>query len=215
MILENKNTTVAFRCPSCFKAVLSGVNIFRLSGDLLRLRCPECGEALTVQKTPDRKYRLSVPCVFCASPHNLLISESSLFGEDLFSVPCGFTGMDIFWAGKENEVRAALEKSDRELEALLDDNAREKLSLMHREAEEDSPDPAVEHVVRFLICELEEEGRISCYCKDEGEIPLYDFQILSERVRIFCHCCGADAYLPLRSEADAEHFIGIDSLELN
>ena len=48
----------------------------------------------------------------------------------------------------------------------------------------------------------------------EGEIPLYDFQILSERVRVFCHCCNAEAYLPLRSEADAEDFIKTDRLDL-
>ena len=51
-------------------------------------------------------------------------------------------------------------------------------------------------------------------CKEEGEIPLYDFQILSERVRVFCHCCNAEAYLPLRSEADAEDFIKTDRLDL-
>ena len=87
------------------------------------------------------------------------------------------------------------------------------LSALKREDKE-KVDPAVENVVHFLLCELEEEGKITCYCKEEGEIPLYDFQILSERVRVFCHCCNAEAYLPLRSEADAEDFIKTDRLDL-
>ncbi len=213
MILENKNTTVAFRCPICGKAILSGINIFRLSADMLRLRCPDCDQALTVERTKEGKIRLSVPCMICAHPHNLLISENALFGEGLFAVPCGLSGIDIFFAGEEKEVQQALERSGKELQALMDDAGIDSFALLHTE-EEETPDPAVEHVVRFLLCELEDEGKISCYCKEEGEIPLYDFQVLSERVRVFCHCCNAETYLPLRSEADAEHFISIDSLEL-
>ena len=213
MIIDNKNATVAFRCPICGQAILSGVNIFRLSGDMLRLVCPECGEALTMVRTNDGKLRVSAPCPLCAEPHQFVIDRSALLTNRLFAVPCPLSGVGVFFAGEEDAVREAVEKSGKKLQAILQDAGVENFSALHRK-EDELPDPAIEHIVRFLLCELEEEGKISCYCKEEGEIPLYDFQVLSERVRVFCHCCNAETYLPLRSEADAEHFIGIDKLEL-
>ena len=214
MILENRNATIAFRCPSCGQAIFSGVNIFRLSGDMLRLRCPDCDESLTMVRTNDKKIRLSVPCALCANPHQAVVSEAMLLSQSLFAIPCPFSGIDIFFAGEEKQVAEAVDKSSLQLQNLFEQAGVEDLSLLHPKDPEELPDPAVEHIVRFLLCELEDEGKISCYCKDEGELPLYDFQVLSERVRVFCHCCNAETYLPLRSEADAEHFINIDKLEL-
>ena len=216
MILESKHTTIAFRCPICAKAILSGVNLFRLQGDLLKLKCPDCDTALTVHKTNEGNFRLSVPCLFCPKPHSYVLGADSFFNGDLFSLPCGLSGMDILYMGKEERVKEALDESEKELFDILEEEDLQQLSMMHQNnrEEEEMPDPGVEHVVRFLLCELEDEGKISCFCDGKEEIPLYDFQFLSERVRIFCHCCNAETYLPLRSEADAEHFIRMDALEL-
>ena len=100
MILESKETTLAFRCPLCGQSILSGVNLFRISGDLLRLRCPDCDTALTLNKTNDGKFRLSVPCMFCPKPHSYLLGESTLFNKELFALPCGLSGMDVLYIGK-------------------------------------------------------------------------------------------------------------------
>ena len=154
-----------------------------------------------------------MPCLICAHPHNLTISKEAFFTDDLFSVPCSLSGLDILFVGEKEKVEKALSDSGKELERLLQDAGIDDLSALKREDKE-KVDPAVENVVHFLLCELEEEGKITCYRKEEGEIPLYDFQILSERVRVFCHCCNAEAYLPLRSEADAEDFIKTDRLDL-
>lgn len=213
MIIDSKNTTVAFRCPRCGNAILSGVNIFRLSGDMVRLRCTDCDEALTIRRASEGKMLLSVPCLVCARPHNLTVNENTFFCDDLFTFPCPISGIDTLFAGKEEKVKEALDKSAEELTALLDEAGIDNLSALHGE-EEDPSQTAIEDVVHFLLCELEDEGRITCYCKEAGEIPLYDFQILSERVRVFCHCCNAEAELPLRSEADAEEFIKTDRIDL-
>ena len=213
MILENKNSLVAFRCPSCGRAIKSQINVFRLSAAMLRLRCPDCDEAMTVKKTNDGKLRMEVPCLICAHPHIFTVSESTLFTDDLFTVPCALSGLDVLFAGNEKKVEEALNKSAEELDLLLKEAGIEDLSVFRRKDEE-KDDPAIENIVRFLLAELEEEGKITCWCKDEGETPLYDFQILSERVRIFCRCCNAEATLPLRSEADAEDFIKIDRIDL-
>lgn len=213
MILENKKAVAAFRCPRCGNAVKSELDVFRLSADMLRLRCPECDEAMTVVKRNDGNLRLTVPCLFCEHPHHVTVSEGAFFDSDLFTVPCAISGLDVLFVGKAEKVDAALRESAEELEKLLSDAGLDDLSALKR-TDEDREDPAIRDVVHFLLVELEEEGKISCYCKEEGETPLYDFQILSERVRVFCHCCNAEAVLPLRSEADAEDFIRIDRIEL-
>ena len=44
MVLDAKNTTLAYRCPKCGAAVMSGINIFSLTADMLKLKC-SCGES--------------------------------------------------------------------------------------------------------------------------------------------------------------------------
>ena len=76
MILENKQTSVAYRCPSCGKTVKSMIGAFSLSGDLLRLKCP-CGESdMTIERRRDKKIRLTIPCFLCPRPHVYTVSES-------------------------------------------------------------------------------------------------------------------------------------------
>ncbi len=213
MILDNITTTIAYRCPICGQGILSGVNLFRLKGDVNRLRCPECDTVLSVSETNEGKLRISVPCMICPNPHNLTIAKNAFFEKDLFTLPCPLSGIDTLFVGKEEKVREALDESGRQLSQILEEEGVDSFAPLHAE-EEEKVDPAVDSVVRFLLCELEDEKKITCYCNETGEIPLYDFQVLSERVRIFCHCCNAEAYLPLRSEADAEDFIKTDSLRL-
>lgn len=69
MILDEKKTTVAYRCPGCGAMVRSMIGAFTLSADMMRLKCP-CGESdITIVYTPDKKLRLNVPCFFCPKPH--------------------------------------------------------------------------------------------------------------------------------------------------
>ena len=69
MIIDQKKTTLAYRCPHCGAVPTSMVGAFSLSGDLFKLKC-SCGNShLTVEKTNDDKLRLTVPCVVCPQPH--------------------------------------------------------------------------------------------------------------------------------------------------
>ena len=69
MILEPKQTTVAYRCPHCGAGVMSLVGVFALSAEMLKLKC-SCGESeMTIVKTSDGKIRFTVPCLLCPNPH--------------------------------------------------------------------------------------------------------------------------------------------------
>ena len=53
MIIDQKKTTLAYRCPHCGAVPTSMVGAFSLSGDLFKLKC-SCGNShLTVEKTND------------------------------------------------------------------------------------------------------------------------------------------------------------------
>ena len=101
MILDEKKTTVAYRCPGCGAMVRSMIGAFTLSADMMRLKCP-CGESdITIVYTPDKKLRLNVPCFFCPKPHNFLVSRNMFFGRELFTLPCAYSGLDICYIGEE------------------------------------------------------------------------------------------------------------------
>ena len=53
MILEEKKTTVAYRCPKCGGGIMSVVGFFKLAADMVKLKC-DCGESeMTVVYSKD------------------------------------------------------------------------------------------------------------------------------------------------------------------
>ena len=215
MILTDKQTTIAYRCPCCGKAVLGVAGLFTLSADMLRIKC-ECKQSeMTITTAPEGKLRITVPCLVCPNPHSFLLSKSIFFSDGIFIIPCSYSGIDIAFVGTQEKVSNALEIQAQKLNMLMQENGLDSFEQLKSDDRWDEMQYAqVEDIVRFMLCELDEEGKINCYCKDIGEIPYYDFQILSERVRIFCECCKAEKVIPLNSVTDAEEFIRIDELDL-
>ena len=121
MILDQKKTTLAYRCPACGGVPTSMVGAFSLSGNLFKLKCT-CGESnITVEKTHEDKIRLTVPCLVCPTPHTYLLSKNVFFGSDIFVIPCSVCGVDICFIGKENEVSSAVKRSNDEIIKLFGD----------------------------------------------------------------------------------------------
>lgn len=215
MILQEKKATVAYRCPVCGKAVLSMVGVFSLSADMLKLKCECGGSEMVITNSTDGKVRLSVPCIVCPRPHNYLISKNVLFSGNIFVIPCSYSAIDIAFLGDPEKVSDALELQAQELNRIMEENGLDSFERLKEDEKWDETQYSqVEDVIRFMLCELDDEGKISCHCKETGDIPYYNFQVLSERVRIFCECCHGEKELPLGSLTDAERFLSLDSLEL-
>ena len=118
MILQPKDTTVAYRCPECGATVFSVVGALALSGDMIKLKCT-CGHSeLIMQKTEEDKLRLTVPCIFCPSPHHYIVSRKLLLTRELFTFPCAYAGVDILFIGSKGAVMKTIELSDEELTEL-------------------------------------------------------------------------------------------------
>ncbi len=213
MILDQKKTTLAYRCPSCLGVPTSMVGAFSLSGDLFKLKCT-CGNShLSVEKTSDDKIRLTVPCLACPTPHTYVISKNVFFGSDIFVIPCSLSGIDICFIGKEKEVASAVIRSNDEIMKALGDTPIDSLFKDSQENENDYTDPAVFDMITYVISDLCDEGKIYCRCPEgHGE---YQANILKDSVEVKCKNCGASATIEARGTYDAERFLQADELRLD
>ena len=224
MVLNAKETTMAYRCPVCGKFIFGIVGLFTLSGDLIKLKCDCGGSEATLVYTSDRKLRITLPCLFCPTPHTYLLSSGAFFDRELLALSCTYSGMDICFIGQTDRVSQAAHEADEELVDLLEDAGFDDLGsfLAGRNSleGEDNVDEdyrmdyaQIEEIVRFMLVELAEEGDISCGCC-EGDTARYDFEFCGDAVRVFCHTCGFETMLPMSSTLAANAFLHADSLTL-
>ncbi|MBQ4067528.1 MAG: hypothetical protein IJD22_07790 [Clostridia bacterium] len=214
MILENKKTSVAYRCPQCGSWVGSIVGIFSLSADMLRLKCP-CGESeMTLVHTNDKKIRLTVPCFLCPKPHSFTISGNAFFDKELLALPCAYSGIDICLLGSSEEVLAAEKESDEELGRLIEEAGGEN-PFGRNQNDADSAifsDPQILEIVNFVIRDLDEAGEIKCRCPEyEGS---YSVDVTADGVLVSCEHCGAKKLVPVTSTISAQAFLNCEHLEL-
>lgn len=214
MVLETKQTTVAYRCPHCGAGIMSAVSIFALKADMIKLKCT-CGKSeMTVVDSKDGRIRMSVPCILCAKPHSFTLNSSIFFGKDLFVLPCPYSDMNIACMGDTNLVKAELARSELELLDLMEKSGLQSLDALHSEAEEALTDPQILEIVMFVINDLDAEGKIYCKCDAEDDDRQYDAEILSDGVRVTCRKCGATRLIPTDSNLGAHAFLNSDALYL-
>ena len=213
MVLESRQTTLAYRCPACGSGVMTAVSLFHLKGSMIRLKC-ECGESmLEALPTGDGKVRLTVPCIICPTPHHYTVSESIFFGKELFSLPCPYSDLNLCMMGETNHVKAELSRTELQLLDLMEEHGISDFHALHSRAEQTVTDPQVLEIVLFVIRDLDEEGKIHCRCP-EGEAHEYDAEILPEGVRVSCKKCGASHTVPTDSMVAAHDFLNADALYL-
>lgn len=228
MVLGEKQTTVAYRCPECGAGVMSAVGIFRLSADMVKLKCT-CGksEMKIVYSKGDSNVRLTVPCLLCSSPHNFTVSSSLFFKDDLFVLPCPYSDINICMTGEMNLVKAELARTELELLDLLEENGITDFSAIHSD-EKELADPQIRDIVLFVIRDLEAEGKIFCKChpEPEGGVPVsfdnsdmsetgrYEAEITDDGIKVTCLDCGASRTIPTDSMLGAHAFLNCDKLYL-
>lgn len=214
MILDKKETSVAYRCPECGSWVSSIVGIFSLSADMLRLKCPCKESEMTIVHTNDKKLRLTVPCFLCPNPHSFTVSPQAFFDKDLLALPCAYSGIDICFFGKSEAVLEAENASDEELGKLIEE-AGGQSPFGNKPKEEDSlifSDPQILEIVNFVIRDLDESGEISCRCPEyEGS---YTVDVTPEGVIVRCENCKAEKLIPVTSTISAQAFLSCEHLDL-
>ena len=219
MILDAKQTTVAYRCPECGAGVMSAVNIFSLSADMVKLKCT-CGKSeMTVVSQKDGRVRLTVPCVACPTPHTFTLNSSLFFGKELFSMQCPYSDFGIACLGEINQVKAELAREELALLDMLEKSGVDCAEFFggNRSTEDDLPpltDPQVRDIVMFVINELDAEGKIFCRCDAHDNGRQYDAEILDDGVKVSCRKCAASRLIPTDSSLSAHAFLNADALYL-
>ncbi len=219
MVLDKKQTTIAYRCPHCGAGVMSMIDIFTLSAPMIKLKCDCGGSEMTVVKQADGKIRLSVPCIICPKPHSFLVSPAVFFGKDEFFLQCPYSDLDICFLGDMDYVKANLARGELELMELMEKHGISDLSAF-REANTGDDDEALDseltQSVIFVLSELEAEEKIFCKCEHSHEIDeeKYGFEIKSDGVLVKCRDCGAERMIPTDNSLNAHAFLEADELHL-
>ena len=213
MVSKRTLTHVAYRCPECATVIYGIVGRFALHAGMLRLKCECPDHALDIKMTNDGKVRLSVPCLFCKQNHSYTVSESIFFGRELFLLNCPYSNMDICFIGDKEKTDAELSRTEAELTRLLSDLEAESISDIQPidvNEEDVLPDPAVYDAIRFLIKELEADGKIDCPCHGGN----YDLRFTSSGIQVYCPDCGAVHDFNTEAASASEDYLYIDSLTL-
>jgi transcription elongation factor Elf1 len=213
MVLQPKQRNIAYRCPGCGSAVIGIVGKFALHANMIRLKC-SCGDEQSLDITlKDGKVRLSVPCLFCRQNHSYVVSESLFFDNDRFLLNCPYSNMDIAFIGDEDVINQELSRTEAELNMLMKNLEAEELSDIQPEDMPEAeilPDPAVYDTLRFVVKDLEAEGRLNCPC---GEGP-YDLRFTDSGMQVWCESCGASYDFNATSPTMAEEYLDLDEITL-
>ena len=233
MLLNEKRTTVAYRCPDCGGGIMSAVGLFNLSADMVKLKCT-CGKSeLKIVYNRDGTVRLTVPCLICSQPHTFTVNSSLFFSDDLFVLPCPYSDINLAFTGEMNAVKAELARTELELLDMLEENGITDFSALHGD-EQDLPDPQILDIILFVIDDLDAEGKIYCRCnpdptegkaadngQDEGDEEdttsqesRYEAEITEEGIKLTCRVCGASTVIPTDSMLSAHAFLNADSVHL-
>ena len=214
MVITTKERNIAYRCPECGTTIVGLVGKFALKANLVRLKCScEKSSNLDINITNDKKIRLSVPCLFCKQNHNYVVSESVFFDRDLFLLNCPYSGMDISFIGSDEKIKGELSRTEAEIARLLNSFEAESISdIQPTDMNDDEilPDPAVYDTMRFVLKDLEEEGRVKCLCNN-GK---YDLRFTDDGIQAFCENCGATHTFKVTSSVIAEEYLDLDELIL-
>ena len=213
MILNPKQTTVGYRCSKCGSGVLSAVNLFALSADMVKLKCTCKESEMSVVMAGDGKVRITVPCMLCPHPHQFTLNESLFFGKELFVMQCPYTDVTLACVGETDLVKGELARSELELMDLLESMGYNG-SLGIEADEEVLTDPQVEDIVMFVINDLDAEGKIFCKCDPADNGRQYDAEVRRDGVCVSCRKCAASRLIPTDSSLAAHSFLNTEALYL-
>lgn len=214
MVLDSKQTTVAYRCPHCGAGVISAVNVFSLSADLVKLKCT-CGQSeMSIAASADGKVRLTVPCMVCPTPHLFTVSASLFYHKELFTMQCPYISeLTLALFGEVNQVKAELARGELALLDMMEKNGLETFDRFHEDTETLS-DPQIREIVMFVINDMDAEGKIDCRCAPDENGRQYDAEISDDGVTVVCRKCHASRFIPTDSRLSAHAFLNADALHL-
>ncbi len=212
---NKKERLIAYRCSSCGAAVLGTVGRFALSADMLRLKCGcEKPSVLDINVTRDEKLKLTIPCLLCGESHSFVVSQEILLERELAKLSCPYSGVDIAFVGDKEAIDPELQRTEKELSAIMAGLEVDDISeLQPKEMSEDEllPDPSVYDAIRFVLKDLEAEGKVECPCGKGG----YDLRFSDEGIQAYCESCGSTYTFRSVTPSACEEYVNLDGIKLS
>lgn len=206
-----KTITVAYRCDHCAQNHFVKIDLGDLETNDFS-QSASCGHcAIIIEKTEQGKFKVTVPCVACPTPHRFTLTKA-LLEKELFSLQCAYSGIDCFFCGDDERVRQAIEESDSEIARLLaleekfqDGTVEDSLGLSSDMAidtngmeEVEFFNPEISSDMLFIIKDMAYDGKLSCICGDKNP----DIAVKSESIVFTCPKCKKSREFFTRSVSD-------------
>lgn len=213
MTSNKRHTHIAYRCPECNTVIYGLVGEFALTSSMMRLNCTCTKSALTLQPTNDGKIKISAPCTLCKDSHSFVISPALFFERDLFLGGCPYNNINVVFIGEKEKVDEAVFENGEALKRLITAMGVDTLEdLQPEDMDEDEvlPDAHVYDLIRFVVKDLEAEGKIDCPCHS----GCYDLRYAPGGIQVFCPECEATYFFPCASASAAEEYLDVKEIKL-
>ena len=146
----------------------------------------------------------------CSSDHSYIISNEVFFDSDVFVIGCAMSGIDICFIGKDKMVEDAILRSNEEIIEMVGDGNLSSIKNMEKDRS-DLSDPQITEIIKYVINDLADEGKIYCNCNDGGD---FICDIYDEHITLRCSKCGCKKDIPTNSVISAHDFLEASELHL-
>ena len=193
-------TMLAMRCPECGRLEYHKLSRFDfLEGRAVQTRC-SCGALKLAVRKKGTDYFLQVRCVVCASVHPYRLSSRILWAREITTLSCPDTGLELGYLGPLAKMRN------------LSQNEKKEIGILFHELTGEDYFHNSEVMGRVLthMCDLSEDGLVSCQC---GNYKI-GIEIFPDRLELRCARCGAVSVVFAETEEDTAIALKINELEL-
>lgn len=213
----NKNVLIqqiAYRCPSCAVATVGILGGLSAVSDMLRMKCECGGSTLDIKREGAGKIKLEVPCVYCKTNHSFVVSSDVVTREETTRLSCPYSGQDILFLARSENMSEELTRSENELRQILASFEADEVGDIQPKELDDAdfePDANMFDVLNFLVRDLESQGALNCPCK-KGP---YTLRFCDEGAEVVCDSCGAAYIFHCTTAASAESYLSMDEIKLS
>jgi len=195
-------TTVALRCPVCGKMDYYALSRFSMSGmERVSINC-ECGaNLLTMGRNKGKTYWLQVECSMCEDTHFYAYNYKELWSNNLLTLVCGETGVEIGFLGSREQVRKNVQNMDKSVQEMAEE-------LGYGEY---FNNPEIMYKVLEHLHSIADEGKLYCSCGNQN----LDVEVYPDRMELHCNDCEASGIVFAESFKDWETIRHMEEIVLN
>lgn len=183
--------TAAIRCSQCGKIDFYALSRFDMSGKGIAVIDCECGaNLLKIGRSKGKSYWLQIHCSMCEDDHLYTFGYKDLWLENLLTLVCEETGVEIGFIGSREPVRKSVQNMDKSVQEMAEElgygDYFNNPEIMYR---------VLEH-----LHSIADAGHLYCDCSNHNlEVEMYP-----DRMELHCDECGASGIVFAESFRDWE-----------